>query len=113
MRNADYANRPGYDPDGYPIKSVQDAACTLTRLSNTTAETVITGAPARLLGVVADSGNLGMLTLRDAAAAGGSNVKGVVDAGKDHDYHSAAFGSGITAQLSGATDDVAILWRPA
>ncbi len=112
MRNEQYANKPGYDPDGYPVHTIQDAACTLSYLSNTTTETVITAAPARLRGVVADKGNLGTLTLRDSAATGGSNVKGAVRADQDHDYHGATFENGITAQLSIGTDAVAILCRP-
>jgi hypothetical protein len=95
---------------------VTHAECNKTRFAPaTTAETVITAAPAFLYGFVGKIGT-GTLTIRDSATASGANT--------DFPVYTLAVGTmvafpaairmenGITGQLSTSTDEVTIFWRP-
>ena len=89
----------------------------ITRVSNTTTETVIANDRARLIAIIPEGTTLGTITIRDAATIGGSNVKhicaiGLTQAGKSFSQRGVRFGSGITVQMSDNTDDIAVIWAP-
>jgi hypothetical protein len=78
----------------------------ITRISNTAVEQVISTDRCRLT-----------VTVRDDSVAGGSNVKhiaaaGLPQAGKTFSQRGVRMSTGLTVQLSSATDDVAIVWAP-
>lgn len=86
----------------------------ITRTEAVVTEQVIAAGRARLLLVIPELTTTGTLTIRDAAEAGGSNVKhvaaiGVPQTGKV--FGGADFPNGITFQQSVATDRCAIIWE--
>jgi hypothetical protein len=89
----------------------------ITRITNTTDETVVSADRCRLIAIVPEATTLGTVTIRDAATAGGSNVKhicaiGLTQVGKSFSQRGVRFASGLTVQLSDNTDDVAVIWAP-
>ena len=87
-----------------------------TRTTGDTNEHVIAAFPVRVFGIRPELTTTGTITLRDAATTGGSNVKhvcaiGLTQAGKSLD--GVLFATGLTVQLSVASDLSLITWLPA
>jgi len=87
----------------------------LFRTAGATTEQLVFAGPCMVFGIRPELTTTGTITLRDASATGGSNVKhvcaiGLLQAGKDMD--GVVFKSGLTVQLSVATDLSMISWLP-
>ena len=89
-----------------------------SRTAGDTNEHVICDGPCVVYGVYPELTTTGTITLRDAAATGGGAgaVKhvcaiGLTQAGKTFGMKGAFFASGLTAQLSVATDLSLIVWQ--
>ena len=89
-----------------------DRQCLQHRFTNTTEVLVLTG-PVVLYGYYANHGSTGQLTIRDAGAIGGSNVKLIVDATAhaNKELFGARFESGLTLQGSASATDVTVFFE--
>ena len=90
----------------------------ISRTAADTNEHVIASGKAILYGIYPELTTTGTITVRDASATGGSNIKHVcaialLQAGKTFGPKGVLFPSGITVQLSVNTDLSAIVWEPA
>ena len=88
-----------------------------TRTTGDTAEHVIYAGRCVLFGIYPELSTTGTITVRDAAATGGSNVKhvcaiGLLQAGKTFGRKGVEFQFGLSVQLSAATDLSMIVWEP-
>ncbi len=88
-----------------------DRQCLQYRSINVTEAVVLTG-PVVVYGCYANHGSSGQLTMRDAAAISGSNVKLIVDATAhaNKELFGARFESGLTLQGSAAGTDVTVFY---
>lgn len=88
----------------------------LSRTAGDTSEHVICAVPCVLYGIYPELTTTGTITVRDAAATGGSNVVHVcaialLQAGKKFGPKGVRMAAGLTVQLSAATDLSAIVWE--
>lgn len=90
----------------------------LTRQTGTTAETVISTAPALVMAILPNATTTGTVTLRSASTASGSAALhvaaiGLTQQGAQFGPFGVLFPDGLTVQLSAAGDAVGIVWMPA
>ncbi len=89
--------------------------CNVTRLDIGTTETLVTGAPCHVLGIIGNDANSGYTDLIDAAATASGNTPKVrtnVADGGYVDLKGARFELGLSVDGEAAAHDVSILWRP-
>ena len=88
-----------------------------TRLTGTTAETVVNPGRCAILAIVPDSTTTGTVTVRDSATAVGSapdsvSAIGLTQQGKQFGPYGVICDAGLTVQLSAAGDAVMVIWVP-